>query len=1022
MLYHSGMEQLPQTPRAFAALAAFPALRASVEADLQRQALRARASLTHFQERPRLMALIEATLHDPAGGLVVLEGPPGSGVTSLLAALATRRPLPIWLANVASSPAALYAQLTALHRPSLPLVDPTVATDPAALEQLLAEAAARRSAGPPVALLIDDLNPPGQPLRPGPTPLPAELPPGVVMLLGAAPGTTLPYQPKTHLRLSDDPDLPAVQTRALRDRGCPGPWAEPLLDASAGNFLYLVLALTWLREGVLHATRLPYGLDALLERWWSSLDAGERRLAALLAAAGEPLPLPLAGELLNGDPEPTLARWARLGLVELSAAPAPAVEDEPAAPVPLAAFWHGAPAALLVRIAPNAVAAAHGELAELAVAQAEREREATQRRGGAVSVFGPAEGYLLRQLARHAALGGPELQENVLPQVVSRARLLAHERRESLESALNEARWELKIAARGASELRMVRATALAGVLATRARTLPLAAAAEALELGIARGGKEAILKRVLDTVERLPDGHDKAQILRQLGEICYNNRMRSSAMRLLSRALDLEAAPTTRAWRDTRESLLAALANAALEQGAIEITLAIAERIEHLERRAMIETQVVRRLLAAGDHDRAQRLARGILHESMGAWARAEVGVELVRAGDPRGEMLLAEIPLETVAAWAQIELAHDEVARDEAAARRRIEALPTQGQRDRGLARLARALAAIGDDGDALAAAEAISAVETRVAALIDLRLSLEGLVAMLALERATKDIGGVSDDDRAPLVSALAAALAALGRREQALDLARGLPEGEERDRALARVAVALAQRGEHGEARELLATLDDEDERAWASEEFARLLAAEGRWGEAAAIVAQIAAADQRASAAADLAIERARAGEALPALAMALAVNQPGERARALTLIVPALVEAGAVDKALAIGNRREILVSAEARGRYLAALASALAAQGRYEKAATVVASLRRPVERARAGASLARALAPHSQRAARTVLGATLRTAAVGREEAFRAIELAAPALAALGGASLLGDVAAAVDELDRW
>jgi hypothetical protein len=39
-----------------------------------------------------------------------------------------------------------------------------------------------------------------------------------------------------------------------------------------------------------------------------------------------------------------------------------------------------------------------------------------------------------------------------------------------------------------------------------------------------------------------------------------------------------------------------------------------------------------------------------------------------------------------------------------------------------------------------------------------------------------------------------------------------------------------------------------------------------------------------------------------------------------------------------------------------------------------------------------------------------------------VGREETLRALELAAPALAALGGAQLLGAVAAAVDEIDRW
>ena len=187
---------------------------------------------------------------------------------------------------------------------------------------------------------------------------------------------------------------------------------------------------------------------------------------------------------------------------------------------------------------------------------------------------------------------------------------------------------------------------------------------------------------------------------------------------------------------------------------------------------------------------------------------------------------MLLEEIPLETVVAWAQIELACDEATRDEAAALQRIEALPTQGQRDRGRARLARALAGTGNDGAALTAAEGIAAVEVRVAALIDLRLTLEGLVAMLALERATRDISAIAGDDRAPLVADLAAALTALGRSDKALELARGLPAGEEQARAMARVAVALAQRGEHEAAQDVIAQVDDEDEQAWAYEELAQ----------------------------------------------------------------------------------------------------------------------------------------------------------------------------------------------------
>ncbi|NTU81696.1 MAG: hypothetical protein HGA45_20340, partial [Chloroflexales bacterium] len=909
------MENFAQlTPRAFGALEPFPALRAAVETSLRRQTARATAALARFQERPRLLGALEQALRDPYGGLIVLEGPPGSGVTSLLASLAARHPLPLWLAPEAgaSGPAALYAQIVALYRPAVPLLDPTATTDPTALDRLIAEAVAGRVADTPIALLIDDLDSPGQPPRPGPTPLPADLPRGATLLLGCAPGTPTPYTPTLRLRLpNDDPDLASTQAHALADLGC-GPrhaWAGPIVAGSQGNFLYLRLALAMLREGMVDAAALPQGLDALLRVWWQSLGRGEQRLAALIAAACEPLPLALVTDLAGADPGPTLARWEQLGLIDLTVqaltvAPDAQPEGALAAPTLLGAFAHGAPVALIARVAAPALAAAHGDLAALALQRAEEEATARRQPGQLNGPLGNEELYLRRQLARHAALALPELRKSILPRVISRDWVRAHERRGGLLLALDDARWELRTAADpglrhdgDGAELRLVRAVALAGILATRSRSLTPDAAAEALTAGLERGGREPSLKRVLDIVDRLPDGPDKAEVLRRLGEVCYGTRMRSSAMRLLSRALDLEAGPVSRAWRDTREGLHAALAGAALELGAVDTALAIAERIEHLERRAMVETQAVRYMLAAGERARAQRLARAIFHESMGAWARAEVGVELVRAGDPRGAMLLEEIVLETVAAWAQIELACGEAASDEAAALRRIEALPNQGQRDRGLARLSRALAGAGNDGAALAAAERIAAVEVRVAALIDLRLTLEGLVAMLALERATRDIGAIEGDDRAPLVSALAAALAALGRSDRALDLAGGLPAGEERDRALARVAVALAQRGELEPAQDVLDQVTDDDEQAWAYDEFARLLAAAGRWGDATSMCERIGASDQRAQAAADLAIERAKRDDPVAALAMAMAIDMPAERARALTLVAPRLVAA-----------------------------------------------------------------------------------------------------------------------------
>lgn len=1002
------MDALHHTPPAFAALAACPALHAAVADDLHRQATYLSACLAAYQPRSQLLATLAQALRDPHGGLVCVEAPPGSGASTLLAALAVRQPVALWFAGAAPTAApALYAQLVALHRPRLPLLDPTATTDPAAFESLLAELAASRSGHEPIALLIDELTPPGEPLRPGPPPLPSELPPGITLLLSATPGAPLPYTPALQLRIpNDDPELTAAQHALLARLGCPAPWADRLVAASGGNFLYLRLGLAHLRAGEADHTALPAGLEGLLNSWWAGLTAPERRLAALLAAAGEPFPLALATELLGADPAPTLASWARLALIEYGPPGDRTV-----------ALTHRALAALIARAGATELGVAHADLATLASARADGV-PGSQR---AVTT-NPAVRYLERQGARHAALAPRPVRDVVLTALTGPTPMRARQRRNDVAGALEAAAWELRVAVADGPPLRLVRAAALVGVLATRARSLGADMVGTALLGGLEQGSREATLRAVLGVVERMADGHAKAALLRHLGEICYGARMRSAAMRLLSRALDLEASPTSRAWRDTREGLLTVLAEHAIALGAVDTALAIAERIEHLERRAMIETQVVRQLLATGAHDRAQRVARGILHESMGAWARAEVAVELQRAGDPRGAMMLDELTLETVVAWAQIELACDDATHDEAAARRRIEALPTPGQRDRGLARLARVLATAGNDGAALAAAEAIGAVEVRVAALIDLRLGLEGLVAMLALERATNDIGALTGEDRAPLVSALAAALAALGRRDQALALAAGLPEGEERDRATARVAVALAQRGDHAQAHELIATLDDEDEQAWAYDEFASLLAAAGRWDEAAALLTRIEADDQRARTAADLVIARAQAGEAVPALAMALAIDSATERARALTLLAPALVTGGAEAEALAVGRHPEILTSAEQRGRYLASVAAALAEHGRTDVAGRLVAEIRRPADRARAGAALARALAQRSPELACAVLGATLRTAAVGREEIFRALELAAPALAALGGAELLGEVAATIVDADHW
>ncbi len=1031
----------PQVLPALRALDAYPLLRAVVAPSLEQQYARIAERVATFAGRHATLDELHQILHTAKGGLVALEGPPGSGVTTILAYLATQYPATFWFGNddAGQGAAALYAQLVAMYRPSVPLITPVVERDPLAIEQLLNEISTNRTASMPLIVLIDPPATTNQPHNPLPLPLPLQLPPGVLVVYATTPDERLPWTAQFRVRLPlAGLELAREQVLFLQRHHCPPDWIAPLCAAAQGSYLYLRLALPMAHAGWLNVRELPLGLEALYAAWWQTLDEPARQLALVLAAAGEPLPLDLAAELLGSDPTPHLAQWTALGLafIESRAVAPPPNDDEPStteATQHFAAFYHWTTRDYLARSLSADLAATHARLAALA-------QDITD---------GPSDirtDYLARHFSRHAALGPTFAQMHVLPRVVQRDWIVAQERRSGQHAAAaNDLAWELDRAVTNAPEepqelgplLRLVRSAALAGTLATRARTLSPDAALAALGVALERRGREVGLKRVLDLVEQLPDGQDKALVLRQLGDACYALNLRSSAMRLLSRALDLEEQRFPRTWRDQREQLHSALVSAALSLGAVEVALTISARISHNERRGMAETQVARWLLeqyaASGATPlmtQARRVACAITHEGMGAWARAEVAVALARAGDQlAAEELLNSVTIETANAWAQIELACDSAPHDEDAARRRINALRSPNQRDRGLARLAHALALADKDGDALAAAEQIGDVEVRVAALLDLRLTLEGLVAMLALERATAEIDVLTGDARVPLLAALAAAHAALGRRERALGIAEQLAEGEERDRALSRVAVAFAQQGDYVQAQATARALEDDDERDWAFDELTRLLAAAGHWSEAERQAEEIKANDQRARTQAELAIARSRADDPLAALQMALSIDAPGERARALTMIAPLLVGAGGVDAAIAIGGgtkdmpaQHSPFTTLDARSRYLAAVAVGLAECGQLDQAQVLTTAALRPLDRARVNLAIARAAALHDRKLAYATLGAALRTAALGRDEAFRVLEQAAPVLARLGGADLLAAVAAAVDEVDSW
>ncbi|KPV48147.1 hypothetical protein SE17_39625, partial [Kouleothrix aurantiaca] len=264
-------------------------------------------------------------------------------------------------------------------------------------------------------------------------------------------------------------------------------------------------------------------------------------------------------------------------------------------------------------------------------------------------------------------------------------------------------------------------------MLAHLGRQISADAPAEAFEAAVAAGGaREPSLRRVREILAQVPDGHPKAQALRRLGEICYTHRMRASAMRMLSEALDLETPGPSRQWRDEREETLAAFARAAMALTMPSTALGIATRIGHAERRGMVETEVVRWLLARGERTRAEEVAYAIGHAAMHEWAMAEVAVGHARAGDSeRGETVLSTLKTETAIAWARTELACDAARHGAAHAIGHLAPISNASLLDRALALVAPALAAGGHHEAAL---EAIGTAEDRAIrtrALIDLAL---------------------------------------------------------------------------------------------------------------------------------------------------------------------------------------------------------------------------------------------------------------------------------------------------------
>lgn len=987
-------------PPAVAAVTEYSHLYHQARRALEVQTQRIIERCASFVQRPAAVATLDQAVRNCDSGIVALDCGHGGGATALICWLAATRRWAFWLPedDAGGGLSALCAQILALADLPVPLVPPVASRDALTLERLLAEAAEGRQPGDPLVIVIGRM--PDSADVPAPPPLPVSLPPGVVVVMPVTPDTQQPAigsHVAAHVSFqADEAWLAEIAAHLSRNRRL----ATVLASRSQGSPLYVRLAIGLLARRALDVKRLPHGLTGLHQRWWEGLDAQGRALARILAATREPLPLPLAATLAECAEATATRLVQRWGLL---------IERTGAG----IRLYHRTTRTFIAAVSGDELASTHARFVELTLAQS---NGAPERPGW------QHEPALSREFARHSALGGSATQA-AISSVTRRAWMRAQERRTgNLSDAAVDGLWALRAAIESNSALQLVRAAALTSGLTFLARSLPPHAPAEVFAAAVDRGQpREATMRRIRAMIDQLPDGRDKALALRNLGEVCYALRMRAPAMRMLSEALDLEAPGPTRQWRDQHEETLVALARAAISIGAPDTALGITTRIVHTERRGMIETEVVRWLIAHRRLSRAEEVAYAIAHPGNHDWAMAEVAIAHARAGDyERAGLVLDTLRAATTVAWVTAELACDAARRGNPRAADRVMLLPNPALRDRALAQVARALIVQVAPETALEVARMIDDHETRARCLIDMALDHPPVAAQALDEAATAAIA-IEGEERASVIAALAAAEAASGQFEVGMRMAALLPEGEERDRAHSRTAIALARRGDYATAETVALTISDEDERSWALDELARILAANGRHREAFALAAQIGDDAARARLEADLAIAWARSGAAVAAHARAEQIAVPAERARAQAAIAQPLVVSGA--RAPAFTSIADVLPP-DARSRYLLAAAQALAAHGLPDDAEEVARLIPRPLERARALVATAHAVVKRQdvQRAHRLLGQAFLTIAPLGRTETLQCIGWAADALALIGGAELLLTAAVALDEIDSW
>jgi tetratricopeptide (TPR) repeat protein len=293
------------------------------------------------------------------------------------------------------------------------------------------------------------------------------------------------------------------------------------------------------------------------------------------------------------------------------------------------------------------------------------------------------------------------------------------------------------------------------------------------------------------------------------------------------------------------------------------------------------------------------------------------------------------------------------------------------------------------------------------------------------MLALEQATADVGRLPRDVRVPLVAMLTAAYAALGKLDQARKVAYQVAEGEERDRAFSRLAVAVARNGDFDVGLETARRLADDDERDWTLDELAHLLADTQRWDEAQQLAGEISAPEQRAQTLANLAIASARMGDTAAAVTLLQQITtSQTEYARAILFIAPLLVARDEAAQALTLvqsaHQKTGQQLSRDQVSRSLASIVAALAERNELTEARRLTAQIEHPDQWAQAHVAIALAAVRTDADTAFAELAQALQVARLGRDEAFRVLMQSVPIYAELGGAPLLQELAAVIDEVD--